>query len=220
MRFPPARLITPVGNGPLARTAGFRDTAIIELGWRETHELKEGIHIRITPSRHWSNRVRGLRNRRLWEGFFIQSGGRTAHFVGETGINESLFKDIRRQCEPCSHPDSRRSRRTPLVSGTAALQPGGGDQDSRGSWLTAERRHARGSLSAHERRPFRAAGCPPAGPRRGGNCTRWLPRHRAERSRYILIGSFRELCVNPPRGMEPSQYGRFTFRLHYRRNPT
>lgn len=97
-RFPAARLITPLGNGPLARTAGFRDAAIIELDWWEAHELKEGIHIRVTPSRHWSNRVRGLRNRRLWGGFFLQSGGRTAHFVGDTGFDESLFKDIRRQC--------------------------------------------------------------------------------------------------------------------------
>ncbi len=97
-RFPAARLITPLGNGPLALTAGFGPEAIVELDWWEAHELKEGFHIRVTPSRHWSNRVRGLRNRRLWGGFFIQSGGRTAHFVGDTGFDEVLFKDIRGRC--------------------------------------------------------------------------------------------------------------------------
>lgn len=97
-RNPDALLITPLGNRPLARTAGFADGKIVELDWWDAHEITEGFHIRLTPARHWSNRVRGLRNRRLWGGFFVQSGGRTAHFVGDTGYDDTLFKEIRRRC--------------------------------------------------------------------------------------------------------------------------
>jgi len=97
-RYPHARLITPLGNGALARTAGFKSSLITELDWWDAHELAEGFHIRLTPSRHWSNRVRGLRNRRLWGGFFIHSGGRTAHFVGDTGYEAGLFGEIRQRC--------------------------------------------------------------------------------------------------------------------------
>jgi len=97
-RSPQPLAIAPLGNGGLMRGAGFAAANVVELDWWDAHELGDGFHVRLTPARHWSNRVRGLRNRRLWGGFFIQAGGRTAHFVGDTGYDETMFRDIRIRC--------------------------------------------------------------------------------------------------------------------------
>src|SRR5690606_6765882 len=71
-------LVTPLGNGSLARRAGFPAARIRELDWWEACEFQPGFHVRATPARHWSNRLSGRRNARLWSGFFLHAGGRTA----------------------------------------------------------------------------------------------------------------------------------------------
>lgn len=82
--------ITPLGNGELLREAGF--TRIVELDWWGTHKLQADCVITATPALHWSNRVTGLRNRRLWSGFHLRIGPRSLYFAGDTGYDERLFK--------------------------------------------------------------------------------------------------------------------------------
>ena len=86
-------LITPLGNGRLARRAGLK--RVVELDWWQTHEVTPGCTVTATPARHWSNRLSGPRNGRLWGGFFLRAGGRTAHFAGDTGYDEMMFREIR-----------------------------------------------------------------------------------------------------------------------------
>jgi L-ascorbate metabolism protein UlaG (beta-lactamase superfamily) len=94
----PPLALTPLGNGRLLRRAGFAAERIIELDWGEAHELRPGCHVRVTPARHWSKRLTMPRNRALWGGFFIQAGGRTAWFAGDTAYDEHLFAQIQKDC--------------------------------------------------------------------------------------------------------------------------
>ena len=97
-RWPDAAFITPLGNGSIAQRCGFAPAQIIELDWWEAHELTLGLHVRATPARHWSNRVRGPRNSRLWSGFFIHAGGRTAYYSGDTAWDDEMFTQINSEC--------------------------------------------------------------------------------------------------------------------------
>lgn len=90
--------VTLLGNGPLLRAAGFSSERIVELDWWGQHTTAAGLSIQATPARHWSNRATGPRNGRLWGGFFLKAGGRTAHFVGDTGYDDEIFLNIRLRC--------------------------------------------------------------------------------------------------------------------------
>jgi len=90
--------VTLLGNGPLLRAAGFAPEKIIELDWWGAHTTAAGLAITATPARHWSNRVKGSRNGRLWGGFRLAVGDRSAHFVGDTGYDDVMFREIRERC--------------------------------------------------------------------------------------------------------------------------
>ena len=96
----PPLVVTPLGNGALLRKFGFPPDRIVELDWWDAHEISHGFHIRATPARHWSNRISGGRNHRLWSGFFIQAGGRTAYYTGDTAWDEQMFDEVRQHCGP------------------------------------------------------------------------------------------------------------------------
>jgi len=90
--------LTPLANGPLLARAGFRPEQIVELDWWQTRRaVAGGVDVTVTPSRHWSNRLSGARNARLWGGFFLRNGARTCWFAGDTGYDAALFPEIRRR---------------------------------------------------------------------------------------------------------------------------
>ena len=94
----PPVIVAPLGNENLLRNYGFNDEHIIELDWWEAHEFAHGFHVRATPARHWSNRLSGKRNHRLWSGFFLQAAGRTVYYSGDTAWDDFMFADIRKRC--------------------------------------------------------------------------------------------------------------------------
>ncbi len=87
--------LTPLGNAPLLRSAGFSPERIVELDWWQSHTAAPRLDITLTPARHWSNRLRGPRNGRLWGGFFLNAPGATALFTGDTAYDATMFHDIR-----------------------------------------------------------------------------------------------------------------------------
>ncbi len=93
-------VITPLANAPLVRRAGLR--RIVELDWWQSHTPVHlpALEITLTPARHWSNRLSGTRNARLWGGFFVRHRTRTWWFAGDTGYDPTLFLDIRRRLGP------------------------------------------------------------------------------------------------------------------------
>ena len=92
------RLITPLGNGALARRAGFASHRVRELDWWESEEVSAGFTVTATPARHWSNRLSGRRNRRLWSGFFLSIADRRLYCAGDTGYDDQMFKEIALRC--------------------------------------------------------------------------------------------------------------------------
>jgi L-ascorbate metabolism protein UlaG (beta-lactamase superfamily) len=96
--------ITPLANGHLLRSAGFRK--IIELDvWERTPLNKANAHgvpppvasVTLTPAQHWSSRVCGCRCGRLWGGFWLEIAERRMYFTGDTGYNEAMFLEIRKR---------------------------------------------------------------------------------------------------------------------------
>jgi L-ascorbate metabolism protein UlaG (beta-lactamase superfamily) len=91
-------VLTPLGNAALAARAGLRHC--IELDWWQRHTLASGLQVSLTPARHWSNRLSGARNGRLWGGFHLQAAGQRIYFAGDTGYDSEMFKAIGRAFGP------------------------------------------------------------------------------------------------------------------------
>lgn len=89
--------ITPLGNGRLLQRAGFTSDRIVELDWWQTHKINDQDQVTLTPARHWSNRLSGTRNERLWGGFYLQTGHRRTASIGDTGYDSQMFHDIHQQ---------------------------------------------------------------------------------------------------------------------------
>ena len=87
--------IVPLANAGLMRRAGFQK--IIELDWWEKHVVGADGEVTLTPSQHWSNRLSGTRCGRLWGGFYLRFGHRSAHFIGDTGFHPTLFSEIQKR---------------------------------------------------------------------------------------------------------------------------
>jgi L-ascorbate metabolism protein UlaG (beta-lactamase superfamily) len=88
-RFDPI-VVTPLGNGRLARSAGIR--RVEELDWWQ-QATTGALPITLTPAQHFSARTPFDRNRALWGGFVIVAGGRRIYFAGDTGYAR-FFGDI------------------------------------------------------------------------------------------------------------------------------
>lgn len=92
--------VTPLGNAPLLRTAGFAPERIVELDWWQSHTAAPGLELTLTPARHWSNRLRGPRNSRLWGGFHLKTPEACAYFAGDTAYDDLFFTAIRTRLGP------------------------------------------------------------------------------------------------------------------------
>jgi L-ascorbate metabolism protein UlaG (beta-lactamase superfamily) len=93
------RAITPLANGGLLRRAGVPRDRIVELDWWQTCSPAPGVAITLTPSRHWSNRLSGRRNARLWGGFFVRHDS-----SGSAGVPPARSPDA--GVPPADSPDA------------------------------------------------------------------------------------------------------------------
>jgi L-ascorbate metabolism protein UlaG (beta-lactamase superfamily) len=80
-RFHPP-VVTPLGNGPLLRSAGFRQ--VEELDWWEAASAAP-VPVTVTQAQHFSARSMFDRNRALWGGFLIEIGGQRILHAGDSG---------------------------------------------------------------------------------------------------------------------------------------
>ena len=94
-RFDPF-LVTPLGNGPLLRSAGVK--RIEELDWwQQTTAMSSSVT--LTPAHHFSARGPFDRNRALWGGFVISLGARRIYFAGDTAYAR-FFGDVGERLGP------------------------------------------------------------------------------------------------------------------------
>jgi L-ascorbate metabolism protein UlaG (beta-lactamase superfamily) len=94
-RFHP-HVVTPLGNGPLLRSAGFRQ--IEEIDWWETASAAP-LPITMTPAQHFSARGPFDRNRALWGGFLLEAGGQRIFHAGDSGYGRH-FREIAERLGP------------------------------------------------------------------------------------------------------------------------
>jgi L-ascorbate metabolism protein UlaG (beta-lactamase superfamily) len=94
-RFDPI-VVTPLGNGALARSAGLR--RVEELDWWQDSKAA-ALPIALTPAHHFSARTPLDKNRALWGGFLIAAGGRRIYFAGDSAY-APFFRDIRLRLGP------------------------------------------------------------------------------------------------------------------------
>ena len=88
-RFHPP-VVTPLGNGRLLRSAGFRQ--VEEIDWWETASAAP-LPITLTRAQHFSARGPFDRNRALWGGFLIEAGGFRILHAGDSGYGPH-FREI------------------------------------------------------------------------------------------------------------------------------
>ncbi len=94
-RFDPL-VVTPLGNGRFARTAGIR--RVEELDWWQSAELSS-VPITVTPAHHFSARGPFDRNRALWGGFMLTADRARIYFAGDTAY-APFFHEIRQRLGP------------------------------------------------------------------------------------------------------------------------
>jgi L-ascorbate metabolism protein UlaG (beta-lactamase superfamily) len=94
-RFDPI-VVTPLGNGALARSTGIR--RVEELDWWQ-QATTPPLPITLTPAYHFSARTPFDRNRALWGGFMLAVGSTQIFFAGDTAY-APFFRDVRHRFGP------------------------------------------------------------------------------------------------------------------------
>jgi L-ascorbate metabolism protein UlaG (beta-lactamase superfamily) len=89
-RFDPL-VVTPLGNGPLVKSAGIR--RVEELDWWQEAAMP-AMPITLTPAHHFSARTPLDRNRALWGGFSFTAGTTRIFFAGDTAY-APFFTEVR-----------------------------------------------------------------------------------------------------------------------------
>jgi L-ascorbate metabolism protein UlaG (beta-lactamase superfamily) len=89
-------VVSPLGYASFLGHGGAA-AAVTEMDWWQSRDLGEGVTVTLLPARHWCRRRPGATNVRLWGGFMLTVAGRRLCFVGDSGYDETLFKEIGRR---------------------------------------------------------------------------------------------------------------------------
>ncbi len=95
-RFPDARVLVPLGDGPLVRKSGFTD--VRELDWYDTED-RNGLNITAVPAIHRSARGPFDLNETLWCGYVLSGAGLKIWFAGDTGAGP-VFNEVAKRVGP------------------------------------------------------------------------------------------------------------------------
>ena len=73
---------------------------ITELDWWQQHAHSDSVEVTLTPNVHWSKRTPFDTNKTLWGAWAVQVADFNLWFAGDTGYDDSMFKNIGRQLGP------------------------------------------------------------------------------------------------------------------------
>ena len=94
-RFDPL-VVTPFGNAALVRSSGIH--RVEELDWWQEAK-SSALPITLTPAKHFSARGPFDKNRALWGGFVLMTGGTRIYFTGDSAYGP-FFRDIGQRLGP------------------------------------------------------------------------------------------------------------------------
>lgn len=84
--------ITTLGNKLFLNNLGIDN--VVEMDWWDENS-DENMNITCVPSRHFSGRGLLDRNKTLWAGFHLKVNDDKILFIGDTGMDDSIFWDIK-----------------------------------------------------------------------------------------------------------------------------
>ena len=87
------KIITPLLNDIIIKD-NIKDISITTLNWGEKILVANNVVIYLEPSQHWSARGLFDRNKALWGNFIIKTPAGDICFIGDSGYNEELYKNI------------------------------------------------------------------------------------------------------------------------------
>lgn len=84
------------------KEAGIPSERVVEFDWWQGRSFfGDACRIKFVPVQHWSKRrIFNDTCRSLWGGFSVEIGGMKFFFNGDTGYNETLYKEIGARCGP------------------------------------------------------------------------------------------------------------------------
>ncbi len=85
------KVITTLGLGAYFELWGYAPEDIWEGDWFDSLSLKNGIELTITPSRHYSSRLKS-RNKTLWAGMALISPSAKIYYSSDTGYGSHIAK--------------------------------------------------------------------------------------------------------------------------------
>ena len=73
---------------------GISAERVVELDWWQSRRFNDRVEVTMTPAQHWSKRNPWDTNESLWGGWVVEIDDFRSYFVGDTGYNDSYFKEI------------------------------------------------------------------------------------------------------------------------------
>ncbi len=67
---------------------------VIEMDWWDEFEFNDQVRIMFTPTQHWSKRTPWDTNESLWGSWAVDIDGFKSWFGGDTGYNQTMFREI------------------------------------------------------------------------------------------------------------------------------
>lgn len=86
------KIFTPLGVKAFLEKKGIAVTK--DMDWWDEYKLQAPLKIICTPAQHFSGRGTSDRDGTLWCGYIITRPEGNIYFVGDTGYNTGIFKDI------------------------------------------------------------------------------------------------------------------------------
>lgn len=86
------KIVTPLGVKAFLDNEQIKGAT--DLDWWDEAPLSESVHVQAVPAQHFSGRGSLDRDATLWCGYLIETSFGKIYFAGDTGYNESTFKEV------------------------------------------------------------------------------------------------------------------------------